>query len=342
MFPMILIAIAAAAAFAFAHKSGAASALIVGHRYKIAFRTDVSRKAPVPFATLDALTKRLEALGWTNVFLEPSDADVDPFVWRASGTWSGALAKLTNGPGIAFIGTPTDVDAIPQQHLYDANLPADLELTVTRMLQSETDPNQLNTFAASLLPDFPIAAGQLQTKANALSFAPPSTPVTPTFLPPNQPTQPPVFIPPAPPPPISPDLPPVPQPTPPPPDPTPAFVIFDPGPLPRLPAIPPAGGNKTAAHASVQRALYNFYRNVNVLDPTTNDNWSFGPSDIDGLIGPKTQRAVWGFQRFQNGTNGMVLVEDGLPGASTNLILQQFGFDPNASTQPSSFTENDA
>lgn len=339
---------------------GAANALISGHRYKGTMRTDVRRQGAT-FAQMETLTTRLAQLGWTSVFLEPNDADVDPFVWEFDAIWSGSKPTLADGLGIFFITHPDDVTVRAAHHgKYDDDLPPDLEETVTRMLGFESDPIKLFDFAQQLRPQFPIAAGALETKAATLNFGPgnvpsppapppvnvqPDAPPKPSPQPTNlkdpplvapQPVQPtPIVQPPAPPPPAPPpDAPPA--------DPGGGFVQFDPGPLPKLPAIPPAGGNKTAAHASVQRALNNFYESNNVLDPVTDDNLNFTANDVDGIIGPFTQRALWAFQRFQNQTHGFALAEDGLPGASTNLVLQQFGFDPSASSAQSSFTENDA
>lgn len=360
MFPLLVIVaiggiIAAVAGASRGAASPKSNVLISGHRYKVTMRTDV-RRAGATFAQMETLTTRLAALGWTSVFLEPVETEIDPFVWDFDAIWSGSLTKLADGQGLFFITVPEDVTVRADHHgKYDDDLPPDLEETVTRMLGFESDPIKLFDFAQQLRPQFPIAAGALETKAATLNFGPGNLPSPPAPPPPGPPPPPPpgpvkpqtppfvpvtpVIVPPAPPPPSPPPAPPAPPPQP---D-QPEFVQFDPGPLPRLPAIPPAGGNKTPAHASVQRALNNFYENTNVVDPLMNgDNFNFTTNDVDGILGPFTQRALWGFQRYQNKTNNFALTEDGLPGAQTNAVLVQWGFDPNASTSPVTFIENNS
>jgi hypothetical protein len=52
---------------------------------------------------------------------------------------------------------------------YDPGMPALTQDAVTTALAMETDPSKLLSFADSLLPEYPIAAGLLKTKANLLS-----------------------------------------------------------------------------------------------------------------------------------------------------------------------------
>lgn len=266
------------------------------------------------------------------------------------------LFLIAGGAGLAFMLSKQKSALNAQPGLSkgevncDAGMPPQTCEAIGIAVAVETDPTKLRSFAATI-PQFPIGASALLAKAAALEAlgVVPSIPNIPPAPPPNNvtPVGPTPSIPPAPPAIIPPNLPvfPVPDTPPAPVAPVapaaPVFTQFDPGPIPTLPAIPSSGGQKTAAHQSVQTALYNFYQNTNVIDPFTTDNWNFGKVDIDGQIGPTTQRALWGFQRYQNGVNGMTLTEDGLPGAQTNLILQEWGFNPNASSSPSTFIEQD-
>lgn len=72
---------------------------------------------------------------------------------------------------------------------FDKNLTASQLVAIQTALTSETDPNKLDAFAASLLPDFPIASAALTARAMSLRVAaaanvpPPPPPVIP--LPPQ-------------------------------------------------------------------------------------------------------------------------------------------------------------
>lgn len=75
----------------------------------------------------------------------------------------------------------------------DPGMPPEVAQAVTAALTTENDPAKLRSFAASLAPRFPIAAGLLNAKANALSLFQPPSP-----LPPPQPAPAPTPVGPAP------------------------------------------------------------------------------------------------------------------------------------------------
>ncbi len=218
----------------------------------------------------------------------------------------------------------------------DANLPDDVHKAVMKALAVETNQGRLLSFASVLRADgFPLAAAKLEAKAASLGGTPViNVPPAPQSFPPA-PNQPPVFVPPAPPvilvqpdpsPPDDPVVPPFVPPVLPPDVPVAPPSAFDPGPLPRLPALPASAGQKTADHKNFQQELAIFYGNTAVAGPSN----SAGPgalvvytdADADGVIGSRTQIATWIFQRWSNQMAGTVLSEDGIPGPSTLLALQ--------------------
>ena len=79
-------------------------------------------------------------------------------------------------PGAPPPAAPSPAPPIPIPGFgLDPGMPPDVAQAVTTALATETDPAKLRNFAASLTPRFPIAAGMLNAKANALSlFQPPS------------------------------------------------------------------------------------------------------------------------------------------------------------------------
>lgn len=302
-------------------------ALIPGRRYKITFRASDTRRQGAPFAALESLTSRLASLGWTSTFLEPVESEPDPYQWNAEAIWSGARTTLLDGQNIFFLGAQ-DVSQRADHHgAYDADLPPAEEEAVNRALQFETDPQALNDFAASLRPQFPIAAGALEARATQLQRNPnappapspspspsaPSLPSLPSF--PIQPTVP--FFPNVvPPPPAPPSFPSAPS----------SSNAFDPGALPKLPTIPQAGKADTTQHRKGQRGLVAFFASNPVRDPEhPGDTIHYLGSEVDGIIGPHTQKATWAFQRWANRQRGAKLTEDGLFGTNTYAALAEFG-----------------
>src|SRR5262249_12613813 len=59
---------------------------------------------------------------------------------------------------------------------FDPGMPPDIAQAVTNALATETDPQKLRGFAATLSPKYPIAAGLLVAKANALALIQPPAP----------------------------------------------------------------------------------------------------------------------------------------------------------------------
>lgn len=103
---------------------------------------------------------------------------------------SGSSSSSSSSRG----GTAPGGGAAPGQQvpsIYDPGMPLATQQAVTTALQSETDPAKLQAFAQSLLPDFPIAAGQLNAKAAQIlagqhpavtpAVVTPSTPVAPSI-----------------------------------------------------------------------------------------------------------------------------------------------------------------
>lgn len=242
----------------------------------------------------------------------------------------------------------------------DANLPPQVAQAVLVALRDESDPQKLHAFASALLGEgFPIAAGQLETKANALSLFGPSVPgnvpQAPQSFPPapNQPPvfippQPPVFIPSAPSTPgvltlpevvITPGMPDFPMPS------IPGMpglgglttTGFDPGNPGSLPALPTSAGWVTDAHKALQTSLARFFASYGVKYPSGNTLDSsrglltpmgtlvFSPSDVDGSWGPKSQLALWAFQTWSNATRGTNLTRDGIPGPASQSALTAIG-----------------
>jgi nucleoid-associated protein YgaU len=72
---------------------------------------------------------------------------------------------------------PPAVPALPMG--LDPGMPPEIAQAVTTALATETDPEKLRAFAATLSPRFPIAAGLLIAKANALALVQPRPSVTP-------------------------------------------------------------------------------------------------------------------------------------------------------------------
>ncbi len=73
--------------------------------------------------------------------------------------------------------------AIPAGLGLDPGLPPDVAQAVQRALTSENDPEKLRGFAATLTPKFPLAAGLLTGKANALALLRPAPPAAPPAQP---------------------------------------------------------------------------------------------------------------------------------------------------------------
>lgn len=76
----------------------------------------------------------------------------------------------------------------PLQNFWDPGLSQVQVVAITTALNTETDPNKLDAFAKSLLPEFPIAAAALSSRAIALRLAQgalpiPGLPITPPPLP---------------------------------------------------------------------------------------------------------------------------------------------------------------
>jgi peptidoglycan hydrolase-like protein with peptidoglycan-binding domain len=94
-------------------------------------------------------------------------------------------------------------------------------------------------------------------------------------------------------------------------------AMFDPGTMPKLLAIPAAGKAKTTAHAEGQRGLVAFFAKTPVKDPTSSSRLVYPSSEVDGMIGPRTQKATWAFQRWANAVMRAGLSEDGLFGPMT-------------------------
>ena len=79
----------------------------------------------------------------------------------------------------------------------DPNMPPDVAHAVQVALATETDPAKLRAFAASLLPEYPLAAAALNAKAAAIDAAHGNLPAHPNMppLPPPPPFQPPAVPP---------------------------------------------------------------------------------------------------------------------------------------------------
>jgi hypothetical protein len=320
------------AAVAGGSKAGARQ-LIPGHRYKLTMRTDV-RRAGATVAQLESLTSRLQQLGFNSAFLEPIDTEPDPFTWDCDAVWAGTQKSLVDAQGIFFINA-IDVSAQPSNGRFDADLPPDIEAAVERALQFESDPAKLHQAAASLRPQFPIAADNLDSRANALAFVPPGQTPPAVVLPPI-PAIPPLISPPAPPP----FLPPVPEPPPSPPaieppappPPSPAVAsdtVFDPGSPPPFSPLSAAAKSKTSAHQQIQLLLTHFYAAEPVLDHTgmladSTGQIAYGSDDVDGQWGPRSQQALWSFQRWFNAKRQHILQEDGLPGPASQNALGEW------------------
>lgn len=316
---LVLAGLAAVGAFAFvAHEKSASAStgpgLAIGHVYKITFNADqVSRNAP-SLAAQQSLVSALGKLGWTRVVLEPNPADQNLFTWRAQGTWDGSQPALRDGLGIRFVAT-LDTSAVIANATnaamgggggiatgkYDRDLPPELELTVDRMLASENDPNELQKFSASMRPRYPIAASALDAKiavltggrgiANAAAAAAPGARIA---------------LPPAPPPLAASYAP------------QPSGETFNPGKLPALPPIPPAGHTATQQHREGQAALADWAARY--------QPGSFAMADVDGKIGPRTQHVTQVFQAWSNQNQRTNLTLDGLFGPNTYAALQSAGY----------------
>jgi hypothetical protein len=91
--------------------------------------------------------------------------------------------------------------------------------------------------------------------------------------------------------------------------------------LPKLPPIPSAGKVRTGAHKQFQQAIVNWAQSTGLAGET------YDTSQIDGIIGPVTQRVSQRYQRWHNRMKpGSHVVEDGLPGAQTMSALSSDGF----------------
>jgi hypothetical protein len=329
-----LIAVVGLIAAVAGGKSGAAAQrqLIPGHRYKMTFRATDTRRAGAPFAALEALTAKLAALGWTSTFLEPIDSEPDPFQWNAEAIWSGARTALVDGQNVFFLGVQDITDRADHHGRFDPDLPPAEEEAVTRALQFETDPQKLRDFAASLRPQFPIAADNLETRANALAVNPQAPPVVlpPVPRPPDPLPSPAPVIPPFEPP----SLPPAPnasvQPMP------SSGDVFTPGMIPSSVRPFKATGAKTQQNTDIQRALSNFFAMNPVIYPDNGDFLDAGFSlrdrstgdisfqSVDGVWGPRSQLALWAFQVWSNHVRNTNLTIDGLPGPASLKALDDW------------------
>jgi hypothetical protein len=273
-----------------------------------------------------------------------------------------ALSSSGSQPAGGARGGPTPGGGAPNKY-GDVGMPANLELTVDRELQNENDPAKLRELANAIRDQFPRAAAYLDTKANALSVNAPGSgigvvPYGPPGpvpsggggggpsagagvgimdgAPPPVVNMPPVTITAAPPP-TSPfggiagglqlpqGLPPLPN-----------FPIPIPGvstsppaggggstparwsppTLPALPPIPAAGRQSTPAHKTAQRQLVRWSAAV--------DGGAYDASQVDGVIGPITQRTTQRFQAWANQYLSARLTLDGLFGPATYAALTKF------------------
>ena len=97
---------------------------------------------------------------------------------------SKSSGSSSSSPGAPGAGPGSQVPSI-----YDPGMPLATQQAVTTALQSETDPAKLQAFAQSLLPEFPIAAGQLNAKAAQIlsgqhvtpAVVTPATPAAPSI-----------------------------------------------------------------------------------------------------------------------------------------------------------------
>jgi hypothetical protein len=76
---------------------------------------------------------------------------------------------------------------LPNPFSLDPNMPPSMQSAVLGALTTETDPVKLQAFAQEIQAQFPIAAGLLMAKANALRVVPTSIPTLPITPPPSLP-----------------------------------------------------------------------------------------------------------------------------------------------------------
>jgi hypothetical protein len=69
---------------------------------------------------------------------------------------------------------------VPNPFALDPNMPQSMQSAVLGALTTEQDPAKLQAFAQEIQGQFPIAAGLLMAKANALRLQPGPSPVVPT------------------------------------------------------------------------------------------------------------------------------------------------------------------
>jgi nucleoid-associated protein YgaU len=91
--------------------------------------------------------------------------------------------------------SPATPAAIPPGLGLDPGMPPEVAQAVMNALTRETDPTKLRGFAASLAPQFPIAAALLTAKANTLAVLVPPPPA-PAPMPAPMPSGVPAFVPP--------------------------------------------------------------------------------------------------------------------------------------------------
>jgi hypothetical protein len=244
------------------------------------------------------------------------------YFMKGSGTSSSPKSKsaATGAPATAVIPTsaPPGASLEPGTGRYDPGLPLVLEQTVAAMLATDNIPQDLVDMGSALLPQFPIASGQLFTKAKSLTRAPPP-PAVPL---PNPAPAPPAVAPIAPPPAPQTDasgtvtLPPI-------------TIVGDPSALsilawdpswsiPALPRIPASFGGAQDETRSIQSALNAWGIAASALAVPNL------PLTVDGRYGPATQRVAAAFQVWANAAKNAGLAVDGLAGPDTQNYLLDF------------------
>jgi hypothetical protein len=248
-------------------------------------------------------------------------------------------------------------------YVLDPGMPPELQTTVLGMLQSGTDISQMRALAGAIQKKYPYAANLLASKANALAAggpgagtyvgggqagpvgpaqpqpsspqpqpspaqpsgptpspwsppsspppaagAPPSSNAPPFSMPPNVPpfSAPPSFDPRTSPPQSMPI--PLPQ--------VPPSARWPPATFPPLPPRPSTASTRSDDHTRGQRQLAQW---AQAVEPGT-----YTQGDVDGVIGPKTQRVTQRFQSWSNAFLGSNLMLDGLFGPQTYAALQKF------------------